>query len=171
MEPAAEPVEAVSAPVETGDIQSEAAQPEAAAFVPAGEEANQPAPAAPVEVEAETAPVMEEIPEKAVEAVPTSPAEEALVPVEMTSGTEEAALDDARQALNQGQPSQAVELLSGLIRQNVHLADIIKDLKDALNRFPEDIDIWVSLGDAHYRSNDLQEALNAYTKAEELVRQ
>jgi cytochrome c-type biogenesis protein CcmH/NrfG len=30
--------------------------------------------------------------------------------------------------------------------------------------------MWVTLGDAHSKKSDLQEALNAYIKAEELVR-
>jgi len=43
-------------------------------------------------------------------------------------------------------------------------------LRDAMYRFPVDVDIWQLLGDAYMRSNRLQDALDAYTKAEELLR-
>jgi cytochrome c-type biogenesis protein CcmH/NrfG len=39
-----------------------------------------------------------------------------------------------------------------------------------LYRFPVDVNIWQSLGDAYMRANRLQDALDAYTKAEELLR-
>jgi cytochrome c-type biogenesis protein CcmH/NrfG len=57
-----------------------------------------------------------------------------------------------------------------LIKQNYHLDEIIKDLHEALYRFPVNIDMWVTLGDAYFHTDDLSEALSAYTKAEELVR-
>jgi hypothetical protein len=41
---------------------------------------------------------------------------------------------------------------------------------DALYRYPVEVSIWQALGDAYMRSNRLQEALDAYTKAEELLR-
>jgi cytochrome c-type biogenesis protein CcmH/NrfG len=56
------------------------------------------------------------------------------------------------------------------MKKGVHLNDIILDLEDALYRFPVDINIWQTLGDAYMQNNQLQEALNAYTKAEELLR-
>jgi len=96
--------------------------------------------------------------ESAEELVPT-----AEVPADST-------LADARKALEQGQPSQAAAYYAGLIKQNYRLDEVIKDLQQALYRFPVDIDMWVTLGDAHCRTNDLQEALDAYNKAEELVR-
>jgi tetratricopeptide (TPR) repeat protein len=82
----------------------------------------------------------------------------------------QATLVEARNAINSGEPSEAINYYASLIKQNYQLSDIIKDLKDALYRYPVDIDLWVTLGDAHSQTNDLQEALNAYTKAEELVR-
>ena len=50
------------------------------------------------------------------------------------------------------------------------LEDITFDLKEALYRFPVEVSIWQTLGDAYMRSNRLQDALDAYTKAEELLR-
>ncbi|NUM47670.1 MAG: hypothetical protein HUU38_23445, partial [Anaerolineales bacterium] len=45
------------------------------------------------------------------------------------------------------------------------------DITEALNtRYPVDIDLWLSLGDAYVKKNKLQDALDSYTKAEELLR-
>ena len=44
------------------------------------------------------------------------------------------------------------------------------DLREALYRYPVEVSLWQALGDAYMRSNRLQEALDAYTKAEELLR-
>ena len=44
------------------------------------------------------------------------------------------------------------------------------DLREATYRYPVDVNIWQSLGDAYMRANRLQDALDAYTKAEELLR-
>ena len=57
-----------------------------------------------------------------------------------------------------------------LIRKGKSLEDIIRDLRDALYRYPVEVPLWQSLGDAYMRANRLQEALDAYTKAEELLR-
>ena len=45
-----------------------------------------------------------------------------------------------------------------------------RDLRDALYRYPVEVPIWQALGDAYMRANRLQDALDAYTKAEELLR-
>jgi cytochrome c-type biogenesis protein CcmH/NrfG len=57
-----------------------------------------------------------------------------------------------------------------LIKKNRLLDKIILDLTEATKRFPLDINLWQTLGDASMRANHLQDALDAYTKAEELLR-
>jgi len=170
IEASSESAEEIIPPTDVGEEVLEEPQPEIGAWVPQVEEAVQPISAIPVEAETEPAPVAEELTTKAAEFTPTTPQEQAEIPVEMVLEADNAALADARDAINQGQPSQAAGLYTRLIKQNYHLDEIIKDLQDALYRFPVDIDMWVTLGDAYHRTNDLQEALNAYTKAEELVR-
>jgi tetratricopeptide (TPR) repeat protein len=91
-------------------------------------------------------------------------------PVEEPTVSRQTTLIEARDLLVQRQPTQAAQLYSQLIKQDYRLEEIVKDLQDALYSFPLDIDMWIALGDALNRSADLQEALNAYTKAEELVR-
>jgi competence ComEA-like helix-hairpin-helix protein len=78
-------------------------------------------------------------------------------------------LVQARNALVQGDIPLAISRYSILIEKNQVLPDVIADLNEALYRFPIDISIWESLGDAHMHAGHLQEALNAYTKAEEYL--
>jgi cytochrome c-type biogenesis protein CcmH/NrfG len=72
--------------------------------------------------------------------------------------------------LARGDIPSAVEHYAKLIKKGRCLDDAIRDLRDALYRYPIEVSIWQALGDAYMRSNRLQEALDAYTKAEELLR-
>ena len=47
---------------------------------------------------------------------------------------------------------------------------LFRDLKESIYRYPVEVGIWQSLGDAYMRANRLKEALEAYNKAEELIR-
>ena len=89
---------------------------------------------------------------------------------EQAQDEDQAILSQARSAIIRGDTSDASNLYQHLMKKGVHLKDIILDLEDALYRFPVDINIWQTLGDAYMQNNQLQEALNAYTKAEELLR-
>jgi tetratricopeptide (TPR) repeat protein len=79
-------------------------------------------------------------------------------------------LGQARNQLSGSNLSAALESYSRLIKKGRFLDEVIFDLRDASYRFPVDVDIWQSLGDAYMRANRLQDALDAYTKAEELLR-
>jgi tetratricopeptide (TPR) repeat protein len=76
----------------------------------------------------------------------------------------------AQTALDAKQIKQSMQSYSKLIRKNRLLDEVIHDLREAIYRFPVDISIWQTLGDASMRANRLQDALDAYTKAEELLR-
>jgi tetratricopeptide (TPR) repeat protein len=89
---------------------------------------------------------------------------------ERPSEPEEATLFDARNSIALGNPTKAAEYYSSLVKKGFRINELIKDLHDALYRFPIDVDLWQTLGDAHIRADELQDALNAYTKAEELLR-
>ncbi|MBL1173386.1 MAG: tetratricopeptide repeat protein, partial [Chloroflexi bacterium] len=80
------------------------------------------------------------------------------------------ALASARSALTRGKIPDALQYYGNLIRRGKLLEDITFDLKEALYRFPVEVSIWQALGDAYMRANRLQDALDAYTKAEELLR-
>ncbi len=163
------PQEAEPAPLAEVAVAQEA-EPALVAEAPVPQEAEPtPAAEAPVLLEAEPAPAAEA--PLAQEAV-AAPIETA--PVISAEDQFEAAAQDAlsvaRKAVSLGQPALAIESYSALIQQNYRLEEIIKDLKEALYRFPVNVEMWVTLGDAHSKSSDLQQALDAYTKAEELVR-
>jgi len=79
-------------------------------------------------------------------------------------------LAQARSALTAEKTEQAATLYGQLIRANEKLDDIVHDLQDASHQHPLDVSIWQTLGDCYAKNKQLQEALNAYTKAEELLR-
>jgi cytochrome c-type biogenesis protein CcmH/NrfG len=80
------------------------------------------------------------------------------------------AIDQARETLIQGDLSSAVSQYGALIKSRQSLPDVIRDLTEATYRYPVESPIWQTLGDAYMRSDQIQEALDAYTKAEELLR-
>ena len=86
------------------------------------------------------------------------------------SGKNLPAFDQARESLIQGDIQTAVDQYSALINSRQSLPDVIRDLNEATYRYPVEAPIWQTLGDAYMRSDQLQEALDAYTKAEELLR-
>jgi competence ComEA-like helix-hairpin-helix protein len=75
----------------------------------------------------------------------------------------------ARSELATGNIEKAVETYTSLVRSRRYLPEIIQDLTEAAKNYPEDVNIWQALGDAYMRADRLQEALEAYTKAEELL--
>ncbi len=79
-------------------------------------------------------------------------------------------LVQARNELARSNLPGALESYGKLIKKARLLEDVIYDLREALYRYPVEVSIWQSLGDAYMRANRLQDALDAYTKAEELLR-
>jgi len=79
-------------------------------------------------------------------------------------------LKHAQEALDAQNLDRALENYERLIQSGQHLEDTIHDLRDALYRYPVDASLWQLLGDAYMKSNQLQDALEAYIKAEELLR-
>lgn len=98
--------------------------------------------------------------------VPTQPAYHEMVETLPSSDL----LQNAQQALSKGEIETALGYFNRLINENSFLEETIHDLRDASYRYPVNSDIWQALGDAYSRSNRIQEALDAYTKAEELFR-
>ena len=80
------------------------------------------------------------------------------------------ALQKARELLAHAGLDAAIAEYAKLVKRGKLLEEVIFDLKEATYSHPVDVVIWQTLGDAHMRANQLQEALDAYTKAEELLR-
>jgi tetratricopeptide (TPR) repeat protein len=76
----------------------------------------------------------------------------------------------AQNALDDGKLNASMQIYARLIKKARLLDEVIHDLREAIYRYPVDVIIWQTLGDACMRANHLQEALDAYTKAEELLR-
>ncbi len=91
-------------------------------------------------------------------------------PVSVATKPATVSLGDAQSQLGRGNIAAALDIYTKLIRKGKSLEEIIRDLRDALYRYPVEVPLWQSLGDAYMRANRLQEALDAYTKAEELLR-
>lgn len=134
----------------------------------------QPAPENKAQVEA---PIQPEVPVSVPEQKVVETRQVAAAPVARPKPSTKAkvvingnSLVTAKSELGRGNIAVALDIYSKLIRKGKSLEDIIRDLRDALYRYPVEMPIWQTLGDAYMRANRLQEALDAYTKAEELLR-
>jgi competence ComEA-like helix-hairpin-helix protein len=78
-------------------------------------------------------------------------------------------LQEAWNSVNGGEIEAAVDQYAQLINRDEHLDEIIRDLQEALGRYPQDVALYQSLGDAYLHANMLQEALDAYNRAEDLI--
>jgi hypothetical protein len=76
----------------------------------------------------------------------------------------------AQATLRSGDIESAAEQYTQMINSGQNLDMVIQDLRTALDQYPVDVSLWQALGDAYIRSNHVQDALDAYTKAEELLR-
>lgn len=65
--------------------------------------------------------------------------------------------------------NEAIIEYNKLIKRGKYLDEIIHDIHNATTRYPEEIHLWQVLGDAFMKANRLQDALDAYSKAEELL--
>jgi tetratricopeptide (TPR) repeat protein len=79
-------------------------------------------------------------------------------------------LSSAQAVLENGSLDESMKLYSKLIKKGRLLDDVIHDLREAIHRYPLDLNTWQTLGDAYMRASHLQDALDAYTRAEELLR-
>ncbi|MGD2158859.1 MAG: helix-hairpin-helix domain-containing protein, partial [Anaerolineales bacterium] len=76
----------------------------------------------------------------------------------------------AHNNLSQGNVEKALEDYDHLLKSDYELEKIIKELSEATYQHPLDVALLQSLGDAYLRSDRLQDALETYNRAEELLR-
>jgi competence ComEA-like helix-hairpin-helix protein len=109
---------------------------------------------------------------------PDQPAEPVAAPEPALFAPQDAEPDDdihekqiaAQSMLNEGNINEAMADYASMIKKGQRLEEIIEDLDLAAEKFPEEITIVQTLGDAYMQANKLQEALDAYTKAEGLLK-
>jgi tetratricopeptide (TPR) repeat protein len=80
------------------------------------------------------------------------------------------ALNQAKNELERGDIPAALAHYGKLIKRGKHIEETIRDLTESIYRYPVEVGIWQTLGDAYMRVNRLKEALESYNKAEELIR-
>jgi tetratricopeptide (TPR) repeat protein len=79
-------------------------------------------------------------------------------------------LETANKFLHSGNLEEAITIFDPLIHDGFELETIIENIQNALDHhFPIDITLWQALGDAFLKNNQLQNALDAYSKAEDLL--
>ncbi len=91
--------------------------------------------------------------------------------LQTTETTQEAQslLAQARHQLERGEIEAALALYASLIAQDQALEETLQDLLAASQNFPGNFNLWQSLGDAYLRTDQVDQALAAYKKAEELL--
>jgi competence ComEA-like helix-hairpin-helix protein len=77
---------------------------------------------------------------------------------------------DAWRSIESGDVSSALERYHQLITKQRFLDRVIHDLNEAIHLFPSDVTLYEALGDAYVRNDNLQEALDAYLKAEDIIK-
>jgi tetratricopeptide (TPR) repeat protein len=76
-------------------------------------------------------------------------------------------LERSRQALASGDTESAAEMYSDMIKRKDSLESVIEDLRIAVDRTPDNADLWQVLGDAYMRDDQTDEAIDAYRKGME----
>jgi tetratricopeptide (TPR) repeat protein len=125
---------------------------------------------APFELEPEPANATGPVEDQAISVSLQTNAPTAELSAEDISADTRGAYYAGRYYLENGQIEPALKIFTQLVEKDKVLDEIISDLRAALYRHPVDVSLWQALGDAYLRNNRIQEALDSYTKAEELLR-
>jgi competence ComEA-like helix-hairpin-helix protein len=83
---------------------------------------------------------------------------------------EEPLLLGARRAIETGELSDALEQYQQLIKEKQSLENVIQDLTKATQMYPTELPVFITLGDAYFHNDNLQDALDIYLQAEELLK-
>ena len=78
-------------------------------------------------------------------------------------------LERSRQALASGDTPSATELYGDLVKRKESLESVIEDLRIAVDRAPDNADLWQVLGDAYMRDDQTDEAIDSYRKGMEAI--
>jgi len=82
----------------------------------------------------------------------------------------EDALENARNMMASGGIDEALSIYENMIEEKEKIEEVIDDLSEATYEHPMNVSIIKTLGDAYMSIDKLQEALDAYSKAEDLLR-
>ncbi len=79
-------------------------------------------------------------------------------------------LSNAQNYLQGKQANEAAQEYLKLIKKGKYLPEVTEKLLKAIEQYPDSSMLWQTLGDTYMRSNKLQDALDAYSKAESFLR-
>lgn len=91
------------------------------------------------------------------------------IPSIIPSGIPSKGADQVRAGIAQENISDLILRYEKLIQNDQNLEQVIFDLMEDTNRHPAEASLWQTLGDAYFRNNQLQEALDAYNRAEDAL--
>ncbi|MCB2178937.1 tetratricopeptide repeat protein, partial [bacterium] len=115
-------------------------------------------------------PELEQEPAQA-ETTPEPAAEPVAEPdIQLDPKSPEGILENSRTLIQEGHLDAGIAGYNKLIKKGKMVGSVIEDIQAAIQRHPVESNLWQTLGDAYLRMDNLQEALDAYTKAEELLR-
>jgi len=80
-----------------------------------------------------------------------------------------ASLEDARNSITSGNMRSGLRYYTDMLHEGKAIESIVSDLEAMLFENPSDFLFWRTLGDGYVRTNKVQDALIAYTKAEEIL--
>jgi len=159
-----ETLEEPAAESESGDTREDEAPPE---HSDAPDTIGIPAEEAPPEITAEPEPVAQ--PQEATISEPKSEENSVEPFFKDLGGDVPPEIQDARKAFTSGDIDHAMSQYDKLIKSRQSLTIVISDLQEAVDSSPEKASIWHQLGDAYLRDNQISEAMDAYSKAEEFI--
>ena len=79
-------------------------------------------------------------------------------------------LENARNMMASGEIDEALSIYENMIEEKEKIEEVIDELSEATYEHPMNVSIIKTLGDAYMSIDKLQEALDAYSKAEDLLR-
>ena len=80
-------------------------------------------------------------------------------------------LQTARESVSQGDLPRALHAYKHLIQRNRLVADLLPDLAHLVKKYPQDPQIWETLGDALARAGNADHANQSYERARKLTQQ
>lgn len=124
----------------------------------------------------ETKAPAKQVEKKSVVTRPQKPSEprparrEGVKPVSTPKKVGLADLNRARESIKKGDLTTALRRYTKLINANKAIDEVTVDLKDLVRKYPKEYLAWQTFGDARLRANRIQEALDAYAKAADLLK-
>jgi len=110
------------------------------------------------------------VPESPVSKEQEHPKEEEKKPQPEEASRVGKTLENARNMMSSGEIDEALSIYENMIEEKEKIDEVIDGLSEATYEHPMNVSIIKTLGDAYMSIDKLQEALDAYSKAEDLLR-